>query len=165
MSQTLRLKPISPEAIPEAIKKAEHYRLLNEPEQAESICRDVLRVDPAQPRALVVIILALTDQFGTGKAPGVVAAREYADKLPTPYERSYYSGIILERQARALAAKAHAGIYAYGAFREAMTWYEEAEKQRPAGNDDALLRWNSCLRAIRRERLEPLVPDVEIQLE
>jgi hypothetical protein len=159
------LKPISREAIPEAIRKAEHYRLLNEPEQAESICRDILRVEAEHPRALVVIVLALTDQFSGGQSPGVNMAREYASKLPSPYERHYYSGIIFERQARALVAKAHAAVYAYDAFREAMTCYEEAERVRPSGNDDALLRWNSCLRTIRRERLEPQTPDIEIQLE
>ena len=40
------LKPISPEAIPEALQKAERYRLLNEPAQAESLCQDVLAVEP-----------------------------------------------------------------------------------------------------------------------
>lgn len=165
MSRNLRLKPISHDAIPEAIHKAEHYRLLNEPEQAESICRDILRVEPDHSKALVVIVLALTDQFTGGQSPGINMAREYAAKLTSPYERHYYTGIIFERQARALLSKAHAAVYAHDAFREAMTWYEEAEKVRPHGNDDALLRWNSCLRTIRRERLEPQVPDVEIQLE
>jgi hypothetical protein len=108
-----------------------------------------------------VIVLALTDQFSGGQSPGVNMAREYASKLPSPYERHYYSGIIFERQARALVAKAHAAVYAYDAFREAMTCYEEAERVRPSGNDDALLRWNSCLRTIRRERLEPQTPDIE----
>ena len=41
------LKPISTAAIPRAVAKAERYRLLNEPQEAESICRDVLRVDAA----------------------------------------------------------------------------------------------------------------------
>jgi hypothetical protein len=37
---------------------------------------------------------------------------------------------------------------AYDAFRDAMTWYERAEAIRPAGNDDAILRWNTCARLI-----------------
>ena len=39
-------KRITPEAVPAALSKAERYRLLNEPREAESICRDVLLVDP-----------------------------------------------------------------------------------------------------------------------
>jgi hypothetical protein len=29
-----------------------------------------------------------------------------------------------------------------------MSWYEKAEKLRPSGNDDALLRWNTCARLL-----------------
>ena len=39
------LKPLLVEAVPEALKKAERYRLLNEPDEADSICRDILCVD------------------------------------------------------------------------------------------------------------------------
>jgi hypothetical protein len=42
----LHLKPISKDGIPEAISKAELYRNLNEPGEAESICRDILAADP-----------------------------------------------------------------------------------------------------------------------
>jgi len=42
----LQLKPISEETIPSALAKAERYRLRQEPRQAESIFRDVLRTDP-----------------------------------------------------------------------------------------------------------------------
>ena len=38
------LKTISPEGIEAALSKAEVYRFLNEPEEAESICQDVLAV-------------------------------------------------------------------------------------------------------------------------
>jgi hypothetical protein len=38
MSEPFDLKPISIASIPRALEKAERYRLLNEPEQAESIC-------------------------------------------------------------------------------------------------------------------------------
>src|ERR1700722_16262182 len=61
-------KPISPDAVPLALEKAERYRLLNEPAQAESICLDVLAVDPDNQRALVMLLLALSDQFLTGPA-------------------------------------------------------------------------------------------------
>ena len=45
------LKTISKEGIPEALSKAERYRLLNEPGEAESICRDVMAVEPDQLRS------------------------------------------------------------------------------------------------------------------
>ena len=57
------LRSISNATIPAAVKKAEHYRLLNDAEQAESICLDVLAVDPDHEQALVVLILAITDKF------------------------------------------------------------------------------------------------------
>ena len=49
------LKPISKEAIPSALAKAERYRLLNEPRLAESICRDVLRTDAGNQQGLVIL--------------------------------------------------------------------------------------------------------------
>ncbi|MBA2736935.1 MAG: hypothetical protein H0U50_09150, partial [Pyrinomonadaceae bacterium] len=32
-------------------------------------------------------------------------------------------------------------------------WFERAEAIRPAGNDDAILRWNGCARIIIRNKL------------
>jgi tetratricopeptide (TPR) repeat protein len=159
------LKVISKEAIPKAIEKAEHYRLLNDPEQAESICLDVLAVDPDSQRALRALVLAMTDQFASSRgASGVMKAREYVARLTDEYERAYYTGIVCERQARAYLARM-AGSLAYEPFREAMEWYEKAEHIRPPGNDDAILRWNSCVRTIRRERLEPRAEERELPLE
>jgi len=42
------------------------------------------------------------------------------------------------------------GELAYHWFRQAMEWYEKAEALRPAGNDEALLRWNTCERILER---------------
>src|SRR5262245_5730837 len=53
-------KPISRDAIPAALAKAERYRLLNEPLEAESICLDVLQIDGANQDAIVMLLLALT---------------------------------------------------------------------------------------------------------
>ncbi len=47
-----KLKPISSAGIDEAISKAELYRYLNEPGEAESICRDILALDPEHQTAL-----------------------------------------------------------------------------------------------------------------
>ena len=151
------LKPISPEAIPAALEKAERYRLLNEPAEAESICLDVLAVDPENQRALVTLLLALIDQFRAGPAECFSQAQAVVPRLRGEYERLYYTGILWERRghARALAGGPGSGPAAYGWVRQAMDHYEQAERLRPPGNDDALLRWNACVRLCRRYHLEP----------
>jgi len=144
------LKRLSSEAVPRALEKAERYRLLNEASEAESICQDVLGVDPGNQQALVILLLALTDQFEHGLA--VKEAREILPRLTDEYERAYYAGIVCERQAKARLAHAGpgSGVAAYEWFREAMGWYEKAEAIRPPGNDDAMLRWNTCARTLMR---------------
>ena len=153
-------KPISRDAIPHALEKVERYRLLNEPAEAESICRDVLRADPGNARALVMLLLTLTDQFGSGRA-GVNEAREIVARLEGDYERAYYEGIVCERQGKALLRDRAPGSESgtYGWIQEAMRAYERAEAIRPAGNDDAILRWNACARILRDHRLGPRSED------
>jgi hypothetical protein len=148
----LELKPISKEGVPAALEKAERYRVINDPSSAESICLDVLLVDPENQQALVTLLLAITDQFADGPAEGVRRAREVVSRLRDEYKRAYYAGIICER-----CAKAHLRRGALGAadlagdwFREAMGWYEKAEALRPRGNDESILRWNTCARILAR---------------
>jgi hypothetical protein len=150
-------KPISPDAVPLALEKAERYRLLNEPAQAESICLDVLEVDPENQRGLVLLVLALTDQFHTEPTDGFLKAQALVTRLQGEYERTYYNGIIFERRGYACALQGRLGCetIAYGWVRRAMDFYEQAERLRPPGNDDALLRWNSCLRLCQRFHLHP----------
>src|SRR5216683_3645591 len=95
------LKPLSKDAIPAALDKAMRYRLLNEPGEAESICHDVLRIDPDNQQALVILLLALTDRFGKGYAVGITQAQEILRRLQNEYERAYYTGIFSERRAKA----------------------------------------------------------------
>jgi hypothetical protein len=164
--ESFALRPISTAAVPEAIRKAEHYRLLNDPEQAESICLDVLDVDPGNQQALVVAILAITDQFGSGqRSISDVPASEYVARLTSEYQRSYYTGIVCERQARAHLRRAPSKSFAYDAFRDAMEWYEKAASIRPNDNDEAVLRWNACVRTIRRANLRPPPVEPELPLE
>jgi len=164
MSEEFKLKAIHADAIPEALITAEKYRLLNEPVQAESICRDILRIDPQNQPALQIIILVLTDQFSKLQtSPGARTARDYAARLADAYLRSYYLGLICERQARALLS-GMGGKFAYDGFREAMDHFEEAEKIRPSGHDDAILRWNSCVRTIRRHKLRPRSKEEEQEM-
>lgn len=160
MDDAFALKPISAAAVPEAIGKAEHYRLLNEPEQAESICLDVLEADPDNQAALVVLILALTDQFDAENAgPAVLQAQECLGRLHDDYQRCYYGGLVLERRARAFLRRRLSRPSAYACLRRAMDEYEKAERLRPEGEDSALLRWNACLRTLRREQLAPPAAD------
>ncbi len=144
------LKSISPAGISEALEKAERYRLLNEPALAESICLDVLHIDAENQKALVMLLLALTDQFGHGVAAG--KPRDLLPRLKSAYEQHYYAGIIWERTAHAQLRKGspNAPFTAYDAFRKAMECYDQAAAQRPSGNDDSLLRWNTCARILMR---------------
>ena len=154
----MRLKPIGREGLPRALQKAERYRLLNQPWAAESICLDILEVEPAHQEALVMLILAITDQLRQSLGPGVTRARELLPRLTSDYQREYYAGIIAERRALAeLEEGAHgAGHNAHSWLSEAMAAYERAERLKPAGNDDATLRWNTCARLIRaRSELKP----------
>src|SRR3970040_326323 len=96
------LKRLSRDAIEAALERAERYRLLNEPWEAESICQDVLVIDPGNRRALVTMLLSLTDRF-PGREPGTMAAaRELLTRLDSEYDRCYYEGIIFERRGKAL---------------------------------------------------------------
>jgi hypothetical protein len=149
------LKPLSREAIPAALEKAERYRLLNEPGEAESICLDILHADPENQSALITLLLAVTDRFGKGYGVGDTQTKELLSRVKGDYERAYYSGILAERRAKAKLAQGTPGSrhYAYDGFRDAMNWFEKAETLRPAGNDDALLRWNTCARIIEKNRL------------
>ena len=152
-------KPIRKEAIPRALDKAQLYRLLSEPAQAESICSDILQIDPDNQQALITLLLALTDQLDQGLP--VNRPQELLPRLHGEYERAYYGGLIYERKARAQLNQGLPGakFVAYDLLREAMFWYERAEAIRPADNDDATLRWNACVRSIRDQRLEPRVEE------
>jgi len=142
-----QLKPLSPSAIPAALAKAERYRLLNEPEQAESICEDILATQPDHRDALIVLLLALSDRFPYQDGWLVSRAQTLVAKLDTEYDRAYYGGLVAERRARALLGPAGGPSQTVGRWlSEAMSLYERAESVRPAGNDDACLRWNACAR-------------------
>jgi hypothetical protein len=161
----MTVKPISPASIPRALEKAERYRLLNDPEQAESICLDILAADPDDQRAVVMLILSITDRFGRHDAPGRQAAREQLSRLHDPYQRHYYEGLVREREARARLARPMGSGFAYDGLRAAMDCYEKASSLRPDDDDEAILRWNACLRTIQRAQLRPRPAEVEQPLE
>jgi hypothetical protein len=144
------LKRIAPESIPEALSKVERYRLLNEPNLAESICLDILAVAPGNQDALIALLLARTDQFGSGATQA--SALELLNRIESEYAREYYGGIIWERMAHhhLRQARPNSPSAAYHALRRAMEFYERAEALRMLGNDDAILRWNTAARIIMR---------------
>ncbi len=155
------LKRLSRDAVPAALEKAERYRLLNEPLEAESICRDILEVDPDNQEALVMLLLSLTDQLDDRLMDAVEPARDALSRLRDEYTRCYYNGILCERRAKAHLRRGgpRAGQSAYGWFQEAMENYEKAIAVRPPANDDAILRWNTCARLLMSN--PKLAPDKE----
>jgi hypothetical protein len=157
------LKPISRDSVGGALAKAERYRLLNEPSEAESICRDILEVDPANREARISLILALTDEFPRDAQAFTGALGVIAD-LEGAYDRAYYSGIAWERRAKAShdAGKPGSSGYVYDWIVKALELFEEAERVRPTGNDDAILRWNACVRFLERhKKLGPKTEEVQ----
>ncbi len=157
------LKPISNEAVPAALEKAKHYRLLNEPGAAESICLDILQIDPDNQAALVTLVLAMSDRFAKDYAIGDSRIQDYLSRIRDDYKQAYYTGIIYERRAKAILSKSSRGSEstAYEFFRQAMSWFEKAEAVRPPRNDDALLRWNGCARIIMYNKLAPREMDAD----
>ena len=149
------LKSISVQSIPEALAKAERYRLLNEPVLAESICLDVLAIVPDHQQALISLLLARTDQFHSNVQPK--GAQEALARIKGDYEQAYYAGVIRERlgNARIRHGDSGARTSAYHALRDAMSHYERAMNFAPPGNDEAILRWNTCARMIMQN------PDIQ----
>jgi len=145
----LQLKPISKEGIPEAISKAELYRNLNEPGEAESICRDILTADPENQTARRLLGLSITDQFTGTPSDRYREAEAAFQDLSDSYERLYYCGILHERQAKSQLAAGREPYMVAPLFEKALDYFERAEAIRPRGNDDAILRWNRCVRILQ----------------
>ncbi|ODN67674.1 hypothetical protein [Methylophaga muralis] len=153
----LNLHDIHAESIELALDRARQYRSLLEPEIAESICLDILNIEPENQSALVVYILALTDQVSISGSQSPFQDIEVAiAKLSSEYKQIYYTGIVLERRARFMLTQPMSRAFAYDYFIKALGCYQQAEQMRPDHNDEAILRWNSCVRTIQREKLEPL---------
>lgn len=149
-----RIKRISTAGIAEAIPKAELYRSLSEPEEAESICRDILTVEPRHQLALRLLGLSLTDQFTGHGSDRYREAEEVFRQLEDPYERLYYAGILHERRAKAQLNAGQPPYSLLALFDHALHSFAEAEKIRPAENDDAILRWNRCVRLLQNPAYE-----------
>ena len=148
----IELRKISPDFVPEALSKAEKYRMLNHPRTAESICRDILEVEPDHQAAITLLIISITEQFGnTARYTDIKLrhAEEWIPKITDEYQRLYLSGLILERWAKSRIRELP-GTDLYEYLREAMDFYEKAEPLRPKGDDSVILHWNLCARQINR---------------
>ncbi len=161
MPNSFVFKSISKDSIPDALKKAERYRLLGDPEEAESVCLDILQADPGNQDALVDLILALSDQFRGEKRPRLELALEYVSQLTDEYQRTYYAAVVMEREANAFLHRGIPPVLAMLRYTEAMDQYARAEAIRPRGDDSAILRWNACVRVIRRRALSPGIGEEE----
>lgn len=155
MADFFSYKTISSESIPDALEKAGRYRLLGEPEEAESVCLDILQADPKNQEALVSLILAVSDQFRRERRPRVALAQLYVAQLSDEYARRYYTAVVMERDALVYLDRGNVPTLAGLRFVEAMEAYARAEEIRPPGDDSTILRWNACLRVIRRRHLRP----------
>lgn len=161
------LKKLSSEGVVAAIAKAEKYRLLNDPGMAESICLDILAVEPNNAKTKIILLLALTDQFGMSRASN---ARKRAKQLVSEFEdeflRIYYSGLINERLGTATLNSSAMGKEhnAYEWYIDAMELYEEAEGLQPVGDNDSILRWNTCARIIMQHNLTRRPSDDSVSL-
>jgi tetratricopeptide (TPR) repeat protein len=153
----LKLKSISKSGIAEAISKAMLYRYLNEPEESESICHDILAVEPDNQTALRMLGLAITDQFRGESADRYAEAEATFRRLTDPYERDYYLGIVYERRGKAQMRVGRPPQIVVSLFKEAMSHFERAEKIHPPENDDAVLRWNRCVRLLEQ------LPQLELE--
>lgn len=148
-----KLLPISRESIPRAISRAERYRLLNEPREAESICRDILSVDPVNQEALICLVLALTDLFLAMEAT-LKDVEPIITRLTSAYDRSYYAGVAEERWAKSLLVRVEERRGVADSLHRALEHFRAAMRQAPQGNEDAILRWNTCVRLFQRFDLD-----------
>ncbi len=146
------IKPITRDGIPAALQKAHRYRLLNDSLAAESICLDILAIDAGNVEAIVTWVLAITDQFAQGDAEDLKRAGSAVSQLLDPYRNAYYQGIIAERWAKSILHRGlpRADEMAHEWVDKALSWYARAEGIRPAGNDESILRWNTCVRLLER---------------
>jgi len=144
------LKKITREGVATALQKAHRYRVLSDSAAAESICLDVLAVEPQNEEALVMHVLAITDQFGAGHADDLKRAETAVERLSDPYKRAYYRGILAERWAKGILARnlPRGERMAWEWVERAFEAYGAAEELRSPGNDEAILRWNACVRLL-----------------
>lgn len=161
------LKTLTIESIPSALQKAERYRLLNEPSETESICLDILKVEPHNQEALIMLLLAYTDKFKEALYPAFRQATGILEQIEGDYCKAYYRGIIYERRAKFHMDQGgpSCGELVHDWCTKAMAEYERAMEAYPSGNQDEVLRWNTCARVLNENpHLKPAAENREVEL-
>ncbi len=146
----LSLKSLVGHDLKAALEKAAQYRALNQPDEAESICEDVLAVEPNSQAALRILGLAITDGLGQSVEAFDQAIKVFG-KLTSDYERVYHQGVAWERLGKAHLARSEAHG-ALTALEHALEHFERASALAPPGAADAILRWNRCVRLMQSDR-------------
>ena len=159
----LEPRQISRQSVPTALKQAQHYRLLNEPALAESICRDIIAVVPENEDAWVTLLLSLTDQFVSRHSTAYDQAVEILQHFTGEYKRYYYSVIISERWARAQLSSGLPIESTENWIRKAMTLFMQANELAAADDPNPILRWNSCVRLLNLYNLQAASTGVATQ--
>lgn len=163
-----QFKLLSEEQVPSALEKAQRYRFLHEPMEAESICLDVLEVAPGNQDAIITLILSLTDQFDGELGKVFTRARELLPRLEEKYDRVYYDGIVCERRGKSHLKRGGPGTgpLVYEWIHKAMQFYEEAMEMDSGRGGEAVMRWNACARLLMRNpSLNPAEKTQESMLE
>jgi len=145
-----KLKTISASGIAEALSKAQLYRYLREPEESESICQDILATDPENQAALRLLGLSITDQFTGDVQDRYAEVEAIFRRLTSTYAQHYYLGILSERRGKAQMRAGRPAYVVVALIEEAMRHFAEAEKIRPEANEEAILRWNRCVRLLEK---------------
>jgi hypothetical protein len=154
----MKYQIISQKSIPTVLKKARQYRALLEPDLAISICLDVFAIEPTNQDALVIYMLALTDVYSHQNIkPQPEKILKTIAQFESEFHQVYYQGIFLERKARAMLKSSMSHSFAYEGLMEALELYQQAQKIAPEQCADPILRHNSILRTIDKEKLTPRV--------
>ena len=118
-------------------------------EETESICLDILELDPNHRSTLDLLLRCRIELLKKGLPQSVARAQELIPQLDSDFDQAFYSGMIREAQARYLLEKrgrATSGV-AYSWFRHAMDDFAAASNL-DAGRVEPKLHWNACLRTL-----------------
>ena len=141
------LKALSHEGVASALAKAEHYRLLKRTGRSGEHLPRYSRHRARNQQALICLVLAQSDQIARDSR-SFHSALATVQKLQGSTSVPITAGIVWERRAKALDAERGRGTHhsVYEWVVKALDCFAQAERLRPAGNDDAVLRWNTCVR-------------------
>jgi len=144
-----------PKALPceaeAALELAERCLAEREPEEAESLCLDVLAIAPGNDRAALLLVRSRLALLDHARPEDVERARQALTGLSNEYDRLFYGGVLCTRRAKHQLRQrgAHSGASAYDSLRRAMEHFEAAARLAPE-SPEPVARWNACVRLIAR---------------